>query len=109
MPAWLQALCQETKARETVEAGAPIMDGQRNATLFQMGCSFRAKGCTEAVILAALREMNATQCQPPLTEAEVQKIVGSIAKYEAGPAIPDLSQRRNGHTPRPRPQQGARW
>ena len=101
MPAWLQALCQETKAREAVDAGAPIVDGQRNATLFQMGCSFRAKGCTEAVILAALREMNATQCQPPLTDAEVQKIVGSIAKYEAGPRAPDLHQRRNGDTPGP--------
>ena len=107
MPDWLRALRQETKARDPVDAGVPIVDGQRNATLFHMGCSFRAKGCTEAVILAALREMNATQCVPPLTEAEVQKIVGSIAKYEAGPTIPDLPSAAMG-TPQAPSQPGAR-
>ena len=96
MPDWLRVLCQEKTRRTVVDAGAPIPDHQRNDTLFRHGCSFRAKGCTEAVVLAALREMNATQCQPPLTEAEVEKIVKSIAKYEAGPSTQDLYQRRNG-------------
>ena len=101
MPDWLRVLCQQTARQERLDAGAPIPDHQRNDTLFRHGCSFRAKGCTEAVILAALREMNATQCQPPLTDAEVQKIVGSVAKYEAGPSTQDLHQRRNGETPGP--------
>ena len=95
------ALCQETTRQERVHAGAPILDGQRGETLFKLGCSLRGRGFTEAVILAALREMNATQCQPPTNDAEVQKIVGSIAKYEAGSAMPDLHQRRNGETPGP--------
>jgi hypothetical protein len=99
LPDWVRVLCQETARQERRDAGAPIPDHQRNATLFSHGCSFRARGCTEAVILAALREMNATQCQPPLTDAEVQKIVGSIAKYEAGPSREDLYQHRNGDTP----------
>ena len=81
------------------DAGAPIPDHQRNDTLFRLGCSFRAKGCTEAVILAALREMNTTQCQPPLRDDEVQKIVGSIAKYEPGARWEELEARRNGSTP----------
>src|SRR5262245_39219126 len=65
MPAWLLAFCKDTKAREAVDAGAPIPDGQRNDTLFRYGCRMRRDGFTRAVILAALREMNATQCCPP--------------------------------------------
>ena len=103
MPDWLRALCQEPTHRERVEAGVPIPDGQRGDTLFRMGCSMRGRGFTEAVILAALRAMNATQCQPPKTDAEVLKIVGSIAKYEAGESREDLHQRRNGNTPGPEP------
>src|SRR5262249_30140566 len=66
-----------------------------NQTLFQLGCSFRARGCTEAVILAALKEMNATQCQPPLGDDEVATIAASCTKYEAGQAREDTSQRQN--------------
>jgi Bifunctional DNA primase/polymerase, N-terminal/Primase C terminal 1 (PriCT-1) len=85
MPDWLRGLCQEARPHATVvEAGAPIMDVARNDTLFRLGCSFRAKGCTEAVILAALREMNATQCQPPLSDDEVITLAASCATYEPG-------------------------
>jgi putative DNA primase/helicase len=101
LPGWVLALCQETAHRAVPSAGEPIPDHQRNDTLFRHGCSFRAKGCTEAVILAALREMNTTQCQPPITDAEVQKIVGQVVKYEAGPSTPDLRQQRNGDAPGP--------
>ena len=34
--------------KERISAGEPILDGQRNDTLFRLGCSFRARGCTEA-------------------------------------------------------------
>jgi predicted P-loop ATPase len=101
MPAWLLALCQEETRRAAPDAGEPILDGHRNDTLFKLGCSFRARGCHEAVILAALREMNATQCQPPLEESEVEKIVKSVAKYQAGSSREDLHKQRNGRTPGP--------
>ena len=103
MPGWLLALCQETTRREAPHAGAPILDGQRNETLFKLGCSFRARGCTEAVILAALREMNATQCHPPLEDAEVATIAASCAKYETGPSPNALHTQRNGTAPGPAP------
>jgi hypothetical protein len=102
LPEWVRVLCQETtQARRTAaSAGAFIPNHQRNDTLFRMGSSMRARGFTDAVILAALREMNATQCEPPvLTDAELRKIVGSIAKYEPGPSPQNLHQRRNGETP----------
>jgi hypothetical protein len=96
MPTWLLALCQEATRREAPSAGELIPHGRRNQTLFQLGCGFRARGCTEAVILAALREMNATQCQPPLDDAEVATITASCAKYEAGPAREEARQRHEG-------------
>src|SRR5262249_31126370 len=79
-------------------AGEPIPQGHRNQTLFQLGCSFRARGCTEAVILAALMEMNATQCHPPLNEAEVATLAASCATYDAGQARADAQRRQNGQT-----------
>jgi len=103
MPPWLLTLCQETTRREAPSAGEPIPQGRRNNTLFQLGCSFRARGCTEAVILAALREMNTTQCQPPLDEAEVATIAVSCAQYPAGQAREDANQRRNGAASAPEP------
>jgi hypothetical protein len=103
LPAWLLALCQDRTRQTTTDAGAPIPDGQRNETLFSLGCSFRAKGCTEAVILAALREMHSTQCTPPLTDGEVQTIAAHCATYEAGSLHADAQKRRNGDSPGPDP------
>ena len=91
LPPWLLALCQETTRRDAPSAGEPIPQGRRNQTLFQHGCSFRARGCTEAVILAALREMNATQCHPPLPDDEVCTVAHSCAQYQAGQAPPGAS------------------
>jgi putative DNA primase/helicase len=95
MPAWLLALCQDTTRRQAPNAGDPSPQGSRNETLFKLGCSLRARGCTEAVILAALREMNATQCQPPLAAAEVDTIAASCAQYSAGQTREDTHQRQN--------------
>jgi len=101
MPDWLLALCRETKAREVVDAGEPIPKGKRNDTLFRVGCSFRARGCTEEVILAALREMNARQCYPPLAESEVEMIATSCAKYAPGNAQQEAHRHQNGDAPPP--------
>ena len=99
LPPWLLALCQETTRREAPSAGEPIPQGRRNGTLFQHGCSFRARGCTEAVILAALREMNSTQCHPPLQDYEVCTIARSCAQYPAGQNTGAASSPPNGQAP----------
>src|SRR5262249_2871065 len=98
LPGWLLALCQDTTRREAPSAGEPIPQGHRNQTLFQLGCSLRVRGFTETVILAALGEMNATQCHPPLDEAEVRTIAASCAKYDISQAREDAHQRQNGHS-----------
>jgi len=96
MPNWLLALCRETRRRDGISAGDPIPRGKRNDTLFRVGCGFRARGCSESVILAALRAMNDSQCHPPLTDEEVAHIASSCAHYEAGTLQEDVQRRRNG-------------
>jgi len=61
-----------------------IADGARNATLYRLGCSLRAKGLTPNAVLAALREENAERCAPPLEEAEVETIARSAGSKPAG-------------------------
>jgi len=85
MPDWLIALLQTPATAPIIDVGEPIGEGHRNDTLFRVGSGLRRRGLTEAVILAALREMNTTQCSPPLDDADVVKIVTSIAKYPPGP------------------------
>lgn len=62
----------------------PVYEGQRNAVLFKLASSLRAKGLSESAILAALREENEQRCNPPLDDSEVQKLVHSAGKYEQG-------------------------
>lgn len=84
MPDWLVALCKATTHRPDLDAGASIAEGQRNRTLFVLGCSMRARGLSEAAIRAALEAINTTQCVPPLTAAEVRRITTSCARYPTG-------------------------
>jgi putative DNA primase/helicase len=101
MPAWLLALCQETTRRETVDAGAPIPDGQRGGALFKLGCAMRGRGFTHAAILGALEAINATQCQPPVEAARLAAIATRCAAYPAGDIPADAVKRRNGTAPPP--------
>jgi putative DNA primase/helicase len=84
MPDWLVALCRMTVTGHGPDAGAPIATGQRNRTLFQLGCSMRARGCASEAILAALEAINTTQCLPPLPVEEVHRITSSCLRYPAG-------------------------
>jgi hypothetical protein len=97
MPDWLLKLLTEesppaaapagSKARSQGKSGAGIglviTEGDRNETLFKIGCSMRGKGAGAAEIEAELSDINARQCSPPLPPAEVQKIARSCATYAA--------------------------
>lgn len=62
-----------------------IPDGERNSTLFKMGCSMQAKGYSDKTIEVALREENQAKCNPPLEEEEVLNMLNSLVKrYEKG-------------------------
>jgi hypothetical protein len=93
MPAWLVALCQETRRPAPVSADDPIRQGQRNSRLFRIGCSLRAHGVSEAAILGALGAINAVQCQPPLADVDLVRLAASCARYQPGTAQPPARPR----------------
>lgn len=83
-PEWLVENMDAVNKRSTVEeskAGEPILDGDRNDTLFSRACAFRRLSVSEAGLLGLLLAENAERCKPPLPESEVRKIVHQAAKY----------------------------
>ena len=61
-----------------------IVDGERDDTLFRYACSLRSQGFPGDGILAKLREVNDSLCEPPMEDWELIKITKSAAKYEPG-------------------------
>lgn len=61
-----------------------IENGKRNDTLYRMACSLQARGLPDAAIVAAIKETNATACQEPLDDDELDKIVSSALQYAKG-------------------------
>ena len=65
--------------------GAPTngacVEGQRNDSLFRLGCKLRRDGLEPPEIAAALIARNAAHCQPPLDAAEVERIAANAGRY----------------------------
>lgn len=60
-----------------------IPAGERNDTLFKLGCSMQAKGMSDETIRKGLEIENKTRCNPPLDEKELNTIVESVIhRYE---------------------------
>lgn len=59
-----------------------VSEGGRNTTLFREGSRLRRLGLDEAEIAKTLAVLNESRCTPPLTQAEVESIAHSCAKYE---------------------------
>jgi putative DNA primase/helicase len=57
-----------------------IAEGQRDSTLASLAGSMRRRGLREPEILDALRAAN-RRCVPPLDEAELGRIAGSVSRY----------------------------
>ncbi len=95
-PQWLaQELDQIATGRRaangtpTVREGADgpaesnkIPDGQRNATLARLAGTMRRVGMSQTEMAAALHRVNQERCVPPVSAARVERIAGSIARYE---------------------------
>jgi hypothetical protein len=67
-------------AADDAEANA-IPAGQRNATLARLAGTMRRVGMGRSEIAAALHQTNRTRCEPPLADAEVDRIAASVARY----------------------------
>lgn len=86
LPAWLLTLLTSSThpspnqpLRKTVTGS--IREGGRNAHLTSHAGAMRRRGISPEAIEAALLIENATQCEPPLPEDEVRRIVRSIMRY----------------------------
>ena len=64
-----------------------VGSGKRNVSIHRLACSLQARGLTDSVILSTCLATNAEQCDPPLSEREVTKIVESALKYDKGASI----------------------
>jgi len=84
-PAWLVELLDALAASHGIAGdGTPtnaIPEGQRNGTLARLAGAMRRVGMSHAEILAALQQVNADRCTPPLPLREVEQIAASIARY----------------------------
>jgi hypothetical protein len=88
-PAWILDSARLT-APAVEAAGAPIVEGERNATLTRLGGAMRHQGMTGAEIETALLAVNAARATPPLADDEVRAIASSVGRYapgERGPRV----------------------
>lgn len=79
-----RSVLQVIKAnRDDTKPAPPLPDmmgeGERDTLLTSLAGSMRRRGASEEAILAALREENATRCNPPLDDKQLKKIARSIA------------------------------
>ncbi len=93
VPAWLLANMIARPERENAKTmkseehnpftdAESVSEGERNDTLYKLGCALRGKqGQERSEINAILCEYNAAKCNPPLDTAEVMAIVESVCKY----------------------------
>jgi len=72
------------KGKVKVPSGQ-VKDGEgRNNFLYDQGCSARAKGSDDDMIYAWLTSLNKMKCQPPLDDAELNKIIKSVCSLPIG-------------------------
>jgi len=82
-PQWLVDLCVKPDSQPHTEVNTgTIPEGERNRTLFELGCSMRRRGASESSIASALENENSERCIPPLSEEEIVKIAQSAARYK---------------------------
>ena len=75
-PSELEAfLPREVVRQNTMTIGSSIPVGTRNDQLYGLTRSLRARGLAFAVIAAAVRSVNQTCCEKPLTEGEIQRLL----------------------------------
>jgi hypothetical protein len=64
---------------------ARVPEGERNTTCFQAARSLLARGFSEAEVTAAVTVTNQTKCEPPLTDAELAKVLANAARLPHDP------------------------
>src|SRR5262249_21779886 len=80
---WLERLggSKATPAVPTASSAGAIPQGQRNSHLTRVAGGLRRSGLSQTAMTAALKAENVATCNPPLDDAEVEKIAGRIGRY----------------------------
>ena len=86
------------KQRQRTEETETVGEGGRNDYLFRTGRSLRAKGLDDSEIAIYLHALNATNCKPPLSAEEVDKVVSSVVTKE--PGLSDEAKKAKAGRPR---------
>lgn len=86
-PEWLLAQVVQASTAEFIDDGGPILDGQRNETLFRLACSLRRKDLSVPAIAAALTVINQERCENPLPESEIEQIAESAGRYDPAESL----------------------
>ena len=81
--AFIRKLQGEKKGRHFVMPET-IGKGERNDTIFKLACSMQSKGEQDEMIYAYCIATNNVKCKPPLSNAEVEKIVEQALRYQKG-------------------------
>jgi putative DNA primase/helicase len=94
-PGWLLDLIRTRggSKRALLESGAKIPEGCRDDALISKAGLLRAINSNEEEILNYLRATN-KRCEPPLAEADLQRISQSAAKYQTDFDTTDLGNAR---------------
>ncbi len=84
-PEWLLDLLSSPRRRTATAtpAGQSRFCGKRNHSLARIAGTLFAKKLAPAEVAAAVHGLNASQCRPPLSADEVEKILRSIGEREA--------------------------
>jgi len=76
-PKWLLKLLRK-QATQTLALDGVIKESLRNDQLFRLGCSLRSKGMSKNDFGMELHRINHYQCEPPLSDDEVNRIIDSV-------------------------------
>lgn len=89
---WVEALQKPAKPAapeaQKPHAKTTIPEGERDSTLFKIGCWLRHYSASAEEILVFLRQRNAERCDPPLPDKDIDRIARSAAKPAPNREIP---------------------
>lgn len=72
------------ESKKPVDMSNEVPEGGRNDYLYRLACSYQGKGQSDEFILNAILDANKERCNPPLSEAEVRRIVESAKSKPKG-------------------------
>lgn len=78
----IEATRKTRKIERDQDGHMVIPDSRRNDTLMRVGSALRRWGVDYNAILESLRAVNIDHCDPPLEDAELRHIAGSVSRYK---------------------------